>query len=441
MKKLLILIIAFTTALGVNTRAQDTWGTKTLYTAPIAKLTPAPAGYKPVFINHVGRHGARHLTKEVNTSFAYITLFKANAAHALTAKGQEALQMVAALDKVEHGNVKSISAEGVAELQGIGQRMYSNYANVFATTANLNVTETKEIRTKQSADAFIAGLKKNLGKEPVITEAVDDVNLRFYDLSPVYKKFEDDGEWKANRQAIATEVHLQAVNYAIAQRLFVPEFVKTFDADAQDKLASDLFGFAAITYSLKQEIRQAGLPATATDFTSLFSPQEVTALSKLDLADDYYAKGPGLNTNGIQVRIAAPLLANFITTADAFVNGGSTNAQLRFAHAETISPFATLLGISTTDVATKTTNIGAVWQAAKVIPLSANIQWIFYKNAVGSYLVKILLNEQEARITGLKTNTYPYYRWADVRQLYTQKLQTLNVKLTDDMKVYLQNVK
>lgn len=442
MKKI-ILFFALLTGYSVSGVAQTTvdLGTKTLYKTPAIKYTSVPAGYKPVFINYVGRHGARHLTKEVNSYPAYKTLVKADKENALTPKGQQLLQMVIALDKVEKGNVKSISAEGIAELQGIGQRMYAHYTNVFVPAANFTVTETKEIRTKQSADAFLSGLKKNMKKEPVIKEYIDDTNLRFYDFSPVYTRFEDDGDWTPYREAIAKEVHLDQINRQIAQRFFKPGFLATLDNAAKEKFAGDIFGFATITYSLKQEIQQAGFQPAATAFLTLFTPAEISALSKLDLADDYYKKGPGINNNGIQVRIAAPLLVNFITTADDFVKGGTTNAQLRFAHAETISPFAALLQISVANKATKTTNIGAFWQASNVIPLSSNIQWIFYKNAANGYRVKILLNEKEARITGMNNAGFPYYNWTDLRKFYINKLKSLNVGLGDDMSVYLQSLK
>ncbi|HEY9194983.1 MAG TPA: histidine-type phosphatase, partial [Mucilaginibacter sp.] len=137
-------------------------GTKTLYRAPEVKYTPAPGGYMPVFINHVGRHGARHLTKDVKTTFIYSTLIKADSMGMLIEKGGSLKQMMLNLQKVEKGNTKSISAKGRAELQGIGSRMFNNYAEIFAGTPKLNVTITKEIRTKQSADAFLAGLKAHI---------------------------------------------------------------------------------------------------------------------------------------------------------------------------------------------------------------------------------------------------------------------------------------
>lgn len=441
MKKFFFLLIVLTASVHFIAGAQNFLGTKSLYSAPVTIPTPAPKGYEPVFINHVGRHGARHLTKEVNTSYAYATLAKADSLHALTSTGKKLLQMVKALAKVEKGKVKSISAEGVDELQGIGERMQAYQAAAFAKGANLNVTETKEIRTKQSADAFLTGFKKHLTKEPVIKEYVDDTNLRFYDFSPVYKQFEEDGEWVKYRNGIANQFHLEMVNDVIVARFLSNDFLKTLTTANRDKLVSDIFGFGAIIYSLKQEIKDTGFSSAEVNFMNLFTPKEISILSAFDLADDYYQKGPGIDADGIQVRIAAPLLANFITTADDFIKNGTYNAQLRFAHAETISPIATLMGISVADKSVKTTNIDAYWQAANVIPLSSNIQWIFYKNAAGNYLVKIMLNEKNVHITGLATSTYPFYSWTKLREFYMDKLQKLHVSLTDDMMSYLQNVK
>src|SRR5581483_5579188 len=67
MKRLffLLLITASSQAFAQNC-ANDFLGTKALYKKPATILHTAPAGYEPVFINHIGRHGARHLTKDVN---------------------------------------------------------------------------------------------------------------------------------------------------------------------------------------------------------------------------------------------------------------------------------------------------------------------------------------------------------------------------------------
>jgi multiple inositol-polyphosphate phosphatase / 2,3-bisphosphoglycerate 3-phosphatase len=139
--------------------------------------------------------------------------------------------------------------------------------------------------------------------------------------------------------------------------------------------------------------------------------------------------GPAFDANGIQVKIAAPLLLNMLKTADKAIADNDVDANLRFAHAETVSPLATLLeleGASTR--ASSLADYPSVWQAEKIIPMGANIQWIFYKSKQSNkpILVKVMLNEREVHLP-LKTNNYPYYRWDEVKQFYGNKLSKLGL--------------
>lgn len=443
--KIVALLIVLLLPFGLQAQNCDYnyWGTKTLYQAPAHQSALAPAGYQPVFINYVGRHGARHLTKQVSSYPGYLMLMKADSAKGLTAQGQKLKKMVLALDKVEHDMVKSISAEGIMELEGIGKRMSFNYPQVFGVNPQLNVSITKEIRTKQSADAFLKGLQSGFKGKAAINESTDDTNLRFYDASPAYNNFEDNGSWQSSMKQLQQSLKMDAINKQIAQRWFAPAFLKTLKTSQLEKMTTDIFGFATITASLKKEIQQAGFKLTDIDMASLFTCNELTALSKIDVADDYLKKGPGTNNNGLQVRVAVPLLINFITTTDEFIKTGHINAQLRFAHAETIAPFAAMLEITKANkVAKNITQLNRVWQSSQIIPLSSNIQWVFYrKKGTNDLLVKILLNEQAVQIQGLKTSISVYYKWTDLRAYYINKLNKLHVELTDNMEVYLSNVK
>ena len=65
--------------------------------------------------------------------------------------------------------------------------------------------------------------------------------------------------------------------------------------------------------------------------------------------------------------------------------------------------------------------------------MGCNIQLIFYrpKKGNGDILVKALLNERETTLP-VKTDSHPYYKWADLRQYYLDKLarfDELNKKL------------
>ena len=119
-----------------------------------------------------------------------------------------------------------------------------------------------------------------------------------------------------------------------------------------------------------------------------------------------------------------------------FINKKNKDAVLRFAHAETIAPFAALLELKGASEAT--TNIKQyrkLWDASKIIPLSANIQLILY-NTPNGYFIKILLNEKEARLPLAAVNGC-YYNWEKVKAFYIHKLNKMQVGLNDNMHQYL----
>lgn len=437
--KLLFLASTISTAAFCQECPDSFLGTKTLYQIPGSKGTPVPDGYEPVFINHIGRHGARHLTKEVKKTLVWQVLLKADSAGALTTDGQQLKQMVLLLDKVETDNIESISAEGRMELKGIAQRMQANNASLFSHPLAVNIGVTNKKRTKQSADAFLTGLNDR----HTLHDYIDDTDLRFYDLSPAYVTFEQQGSWIREFEAFQKKEGTMQISKDLTAKLFAKDFAGKLPVKEQKKITADVFGFASIVYSLQPEIEQIGLTPADVNFKSLFSCTDLDRLGKIDDISDFLKKGPGTNINGIQVKIAVPLLVNFINTTDEFIKQGKYNIQLRFAHAETVAPFAAVLGISSADQSTTNFDqINASWKAAEVAPLSANIQWILYKKpGKNDYLVKVLLNEKEAHITGMNDKKFPYYRYSDLRTLYLAKLKKLGVNINDDMNKYLKELK
>ena len=64
------------------------------------------------------------------------------------------------------------------------------------------------------------------------------------------------------------------------------------------------------------------------------------------------------------------------------------------------------------------------WHCYKIFPMACNIQIIFYhpKKGNGPILLKVLLNENEARLP-LTPVSGPYYKWDDFRAYYMKKLR------------------
>ena len=417
-------------------------GTKTLYAAPTVASSAAPGGYTAVFINHVGRHGARHMTKDLSESDTYRLLQRADSLHALSADGQKLWQMVQRLGGMERKELKNISRLGRQEQKGIGERMAKQFPTVFGTAhPSLNITVTKEIRTAQSADAFLTGLVEGV-TAPVMRRQVNDTTLRFYDLSPAYQQFKEGGRWITTLLQLEGAEKFSRLARQTVDRFFTTGFTKEIEPAGKQSFATDVVGYANILHSLPDEIKEAGLGENDLRFARFFSCGELQKFSRVDNAEEFLVIGPGTDPSGIQVKIAVPLLVDFIRTTDNYIQAKPFNAELRFTHAEAIAPIAALMGIRGASTATKTgAGIANVWDAAKVVPLSANIQWILYKkDGADDYLVKFLLNEKEVAIEGLAAKQFPYYNWTDVRIFYINKLQQLQASLETDGLEYLKGL-
>jgi hypothetical protein len=116
-------------------------------------------------------------------------------------------------------------------------------------------------------------------------------------------------------------------------------------------------------------------------------------------------KGPSIEGTTITHDMAKPLLVDFFSSISACTEGQSNiAAHLRFAHAEIIIPFATLLQIpGYSDKSTHSLDLYTYenneWRGDKVAPMAANIQWEIYQheNNGNQILVRMLYNEMEVR--------------------------------------------
>lgn len=440
---------------------QQFLGTKTLYKPYSTSTTDvAPMGYQPVFINYVGRHGARHTTNTNGSYYIKHLLAKAAAENALTTKGKALQAMVDRFIVVEQPQkLGLLTKTGEQELYGIGHRMARRVPMLFSHNVphHYSVITTKEERTRQSAEHFMDGLGYTMRNDADVSlDTMDSVHLRFYDISDAYRQFEKNGSWMQSLQQMTASAEGRAMNAQIISELFNPSFVAKIDAGkltdsvkgrmvvyTPERITDAIFGMAGITDALSHEIIAAGYTRQQLDMRSLFTCDQLKWMGTVNEADDFLKKAPGTDNNGIQVRDAVPLLVNFINTTDSALAGGKETAVLRFAHAETMAPLAALMDIDGSCTPTKDlVNLNRVWNANFTICFSANLQWILYRNAKDGQdvLIKMLYNEKPARIP-VATDMFPYYRWSAVRDYYMKKLEGYNVTLSADMQQYLVNLK
>lgn len=456
---LLFLFLISLSLIGLKSdRPIISWGTKTLYHSLQNELAPPPEGYKPVFINYVGRHGARHLTNLTADSLLYLVLDCAGKKNSLTPNGIRLRKMDSLLLIIESGNVSNISERGRGEQEALGIRMAQHFGSVFEDEQGvIKISTTGKERTKQSARAFLKGLNLDT-THLILFNFNDNDNLAFYDISPYYKLFKESGSWKTCYALIQNSEKAKTLYNDLPTHFLKMPFLGKLYSDSihfhsekreiyyNSKTFTDgVYDACSIVASLDKEIINAGHRVSELDFASLISDEDIKELDYINSAEEFLIKGPGVDENGIQVKIAAPLLLSFLNSTDEYISTKKVIANLRFAHAETIAPFAALLGITGASEPIspdRMAEYNKVWKCENIIPLSSNIQWILYKNnSTGGFLIKILLNENEVKINGLKdSGTAFFYKWSDLKDFYYQKLEQMKIQKDDNMHTFLMSV-
>ena len=114
------------------------------------------------------------------------------------------------------------------------------------------------------------------------------------------------------------------------------------------------------------------------------------------------------------------IVRDIIEKADAAVATGAVAADFRFGHDWHLLATSSRLGFK--GVAERRNFETAIdWPGWRYTPFAGNFQLIFYRGRKGDVLVKVLLNERETEIIGLEG--FPYYKWEDVRALWSSYLK------------------
>jgi hypothetical protein len=158
--------------------------------------------------------------------------------------------------------------------------------------------------------------------------------------------------------------------------------------------AEKIFDVYAIAAPLHYELNEK-------DYSRYLTEDQAKLFSALQDAEDFYDLGPGMTELApVTYKMAQGLLDDMFTEVDAIAKGDlSHGAKLRFAHAETIVPLVSILGLK--DYATPLPRSESYsytnnsWRGRLVAPLTGNVQWDVYRNASGTLIVRMLHNEKE----------------------------------------------
>ena len=155
-------------------------------------------------------------------------------------------------------------------------------------------------------------------------------------------------------------------------------------------------------------------------FFDLFTYDELMALWKVVNARMYVCNAAAPLNGGLMPRQATALLRNIVESADKAIATGQPCADLRFGHDTHLIRLLALMGVEGCNgCEADIEKFHLAWQDYRVSPMAANLQLVFFRNAAGRVLVKLLHNEREAHLP-LKAVEGPYYDWADLRRYFLE---------------------
>ena len=381
-------------------------------------LTAAPKDYEPFYMSHYGRHGSRWLIGEGDYTNPLNTMRDADAAGKLTLEGKAVLQKLEAFYPTTIKRLGELTTVGERQHHGIGSRMAKNFPEIFkAKNVPIDARSTVVIRCILSMEAEC----EELAAANPTARIHNDVSESFqYYLNQPW-----EGEVRKKGRSgskLRNEYNKKLTNPERLMKVLFNDQRYVYEEIRAGSLMRQLFEVAANMQSHDTDI----------ELYSLFTDEEVYNQWKQRNIGWYLDYGAAPQTGSVMPFSQLNLLKNIIETTDTIVpltsplTAKTPQATLRFGHEVCVMPLACLLELG--QCGAKVENLDTldnVWRNYRIFPMACNVQLIFYrpkKGKEGDILVKALLNEREVTMPGQPV-TGPYYRWADIRQYYLDKIR------------------
>ncbi|MBR5551990.1 MAG: hypothetical protein IKV83_08755 [Muribaculaceae bacterium] len=379
----------------------DCQGSLKPYTAPTKEYT-YPDSLAPVFINHVGRHGSRFPASATHCKAMLEALENAKNQGTITARGKELLTLVESVMEKANGQWGALDDLGVAEQRGIAARMYSRYPSLFKGK-KVEAISSYSPRCVMSMYSFTHQLTRMNNSIELTTASGRGKSslMRPFDVEMSYKDFIELGAWKEPYQQ-----HFDKVVPTSAIERVLGKDYNYGEINSKDLAIVEYYVIAGMS-AMEMEC----------DASKYFTTEEYNALwSCFNLRQ--YLQRTATTLSSVPADIASPLLCDIIESTDLVVERGgntSVSAKLRFGHAETLMPLLSLMRLKGCNYKTNYFDtVAKNWQDFNVVPMSANIQFILFKNSKGEFYLRIDRNEEP--IAFIPNSTEIYVPWEKARQ-------------------------
>ena len=374
-------------------------------------VTPAPKGYKPFYVSHIGRHGARYvLGMQYDTLAA--CLGRAARENLLNERGKQLLRDYQSYYLRVFNLEGTLTGKGAEQERTIGRRLYRRYPQLFKGPTRGVAFSTPSSRVVLSMTSYIDGLQ-SMDKDL-------SVDARSAESFSVFLR----PNWSTlNRER---PVPREEIN-----RPYPPYFLKTVDVQgimgrvftdpdaAVERAHIHPVDFITVLMSLVGEQHCVDEPSTIFDGLMTLEDRIAYAQARayyMSLTFGHFQGSPTLFPD-----FAAYTVRDFIERADEDSAAGDLQLRLRFTHDSSIMPLMVYLDINGLGRYAATPEEAFEIYPNWKLPMGASLHLVFFRNKKGDILVKALFNEQEATLP-FPALQGPYYRWNDFKSYYGERI-------------------
>lgn len=370
-----------------------------------------PDSLTPFHIEYLGRHGARYLSSSKKVDHLLSLLTAENSRKNLTPDGVAFLNLLKEVEGVSRDRWGALSEVGYAEENRLGMEMINDWPTVFSPRFGgvVKAEATYVPRVVATMYTFCHALATADTRLEITASDGERYSplLRFFQTDPDYRGWlKGEGSMADSWKPVMEEVNKSLPDNP-SRRLF-----KSFPGGEDAKsLSMEMYG-------VLQGLRASGLGAPTTRW---MSEDEYTACWNSANVDQWLKRSiNGIST--LPMRATVPLLLDFIGSADKAVGAlrdeaaASPCANLRFGHAETLIPLASLMDLpGAASLPLDIDSVSSEWKNYEVSPLGANIMMVMAVSKTGNVYVALSHNSKPVIMPGSAT---PWQPWPTLRSFW-----------------------
>ncbi len=364
--------------------------------SPVTAGTRPPTGYKPVYISHYGRHGARYMVSEKYYTNVLAPLEAAG--DNLTPLGKRLLSSGRDFyDNVARGKAGDLTPVGWNQHRDIARQLVGAFPSLFRGNARVEASASTILRSVISMESFCVSLGQLRPSLQIYAGAGKSClpwtlpeNKEGASGSP-----KTPLPWTVTpKERLAGQIDASVV----VSRLFGPGAV------VEDPVAYciSLYDFLVSDQCTTGRVGISPL--------EVFTPDELYALWERDNLHIYERVAGNLPCY-------RSIIDDIIAREESDREEG-ISVRLRFGHDIGLYALAIMLGIDGAGRRPRTPDdVADIWQSWRT-PMGSTLFLVKYASRRGEPLFKVILNGEEVAIDSLEPVSGPYYRWSDLCLLF-----------------------